>query len=100
MHDTGAVVKGNRRGRTAEPARRSTRALLCPQAATQSVCCRLGAIDGAGFGEDVAHVRSDGVEADAEGVSNLSVAATRSQEAQHLNLALTEVVKDIKRSGH
>ena len=74
MHDTGAVVKGNRRGRTAEPARRSTRALLCPQAATQSVRCRFGAIGSAGLGEDVAHMRGDGVEADAEGISDLPIA--------------------------
>ena len=87
MHDTGTVVKGNCCGSKSCSAPKSPHpplrkggktvsiwALLCLQAVAQGVCCRFGAVGGAGLGENVADVRGNRVEADAEGVGNLPIA--------------------------
>jgi hypothetical protein len=74
--------------------------LVSQQTVAQGIRRCFGAIRRADFGQNIAHVRGDGIEADAEGVSNLSVASTRSQEAQYLDLALAEVVKDSRGSRH
>ena len=74
--------------------------LILQQAVAQGIRRCLGAIRRAGFGQNVAHVRGDRIEADTEGVGNLPVALTRSQEAQHLDLALAEVVEDSRGSRH
>src|SRR5215471_16955667 len=71
--------------------------LVYQQAVAPGIRRCLGAIRRAGFGQNVTHVRSDGVEADVEGVSNLSVALARGQKAQHLDLALAVV---FQMNGH
>ncbi len=60
---------------------RSLRWLLRPQAVAQGVRCRLGAVGGAGLGENVADVRGNRVEADVQGLGNVTVALAGSEEA-------------------
>ena len=77
------------------------RGLLLPQqAVAQGIGGSLGAIGRAGFGKDVTDVCSDRIEADAQDISNLSVALPHSQETQHLDLALAEVVEGGKYGGY
>ena len=74
--------------------------LVYQQAVAQGIRRCLGAIRRAGFGQNVAHVRGDRIEADTEDVGNLPVALAGSQEAQHLDLALAEVGEDSRCGRH
>ena len=55
--------------------------LVSQQTVAQGIRRGFGAIRCVGFGQNIAHVRSDGIEADAEGVSNLAVALPSNHEA-------------------
>lgn len=70
------------------------RAALCLRKTTaQGVRCGLRTVGTADFGEDVAHVGGHGIAADEQGVGDLPVALARGHQAQHVDLAWTEVVQ-------
>src|SRR5262249_10905016 len=76
------------------------RCLMLRQTVVPGIGRCFSAIGTAGLGENVAHMAGDGTEADAQGVSDISVALACGKQAEHLYLALTEIVKGVKSGGH
>jgi hypothetical protein len=58
-----------------------------------------GAVGTGGLGEDVAYMAGDGTEADTEDVGDVPIALAGGKEAEHFNLALTEIVEEAERGG-
>jgi hypothetical protein len=63
------------------------------QAVAQGVRCRLGTVRGTSLGENIADMCGYCIEADVQRLGNITVALASGEEAQHLHLALRQVIE-------